>query len=115
MCRRLWIGAALFCKEQVIEHSHSLSSLNLAVCAELQLNLKPQPFNRLRERFPPPSSFDFEARGTLSDEGFKLLNGLLQLNPAKRITAQEALDHRWCKFSPAIHHALMMSLQIAAC
>jgi serine/threonine protein kinase len=65
--------------------------------------------NRLRERFPTPSSFDFEARGTLSDEGFKLLTGLLQLNPARRLTAQEALDHRWCASAPDWQHAATVS------
>ena len=47
-----------------------------------QLRLPDQPYNYLRRQFP-----------ALSDTGVQLLNGLLTYDPAKRVTAQEALHH----------------------
>ena len=60
----------------------------------VQLTFKPQPHNRLREKFPAPSFHDDSGR-KLTDEGFKLLNGLLTLCPEKRLTAAEALQSKW--------------------
>lgn len=45
-----------------------------------------QRFNHLRTKFPP---------SVLSEEGFDLLNKLLTYDPAKRISAQDALNHPW--------------------
>jgi cell division cycle 2-like protein len=33
----------------------------------------------------------------LSDAGFEVLSGLLRCNPDKRLTAAQALQHRWFK------------------
>ena len=66
-----------------------------------QLQFKPQPLNRLREKFPAPSFHDDGGRGRLTEEGFKLLSGLLTLNPEKRLTAAEALQSKWCGRLPA--------------
>lgn len=54
-----------------------------------------QPRNRLRERFPLPGT-THDGRNPLSAEGFALLSGLLQLDPSRRPTAEEALNHPWC-------------------
>ncbi|KAJ3696894.1 hypothetical protein LUZ61_000599 [Rhynchospora tenuis] len=51
-----------------------------------------QPYNRLREKFPPTS---FSGRPTLSEAGFDLLNKLLTYDPERRISAEEALSHPW--------------------
>jgi serine/threonine protein kinase len=98
-----------------VHFPHQSTEQPLLCVRPVQLNLKPQPVCRLRERFPPPSSFDFEARGTLSQEGFNLLSGLLQLNPANRITAQEALDHRWCARRPGCPCLPVMCLLHGLC
>jgi cell division cycle 2-like protein len=36
----------------------------------------------------------------LSDAGFDLLNRMLTYDPSRRITAREALEHRWFNESP---------------
>ncbi|URE39267.1 cyclin-dependent kinase [Musa troglodytarum] len=56
-----------------------------------------QPYNKLREKFPPTS---FSGRPTLSEAGFDLLNKLLTYDPEKRITAEAALNHRWFQEVP---------------
>lgn len=62
--------------------------------AAAQIKFPQQPYNLLRSRFPAPTALD--TRSGLSDEGFDLLNRLLTLDPAKRITAKEAVTHKWC-------------------
>ncbi|GJP49655.1 hypothetical protein CLOM_g8838 [Closterium sp. NIES-68] len=56
-----------------------------------------QPYNRLRERFPAVA---FSGKPALSDAGFDLLNRMLTYDPAKRITAAEALQHEWFREVP---------------
>ncbi|KAG1331332.1 cyclin-dependent kinase G-2 [Cocos nucifera] len=58
----------------------------------VKVNFVKQPYNRLREKFPPTS---FSGRPTLSEAGFDLLNKLLTYDPEKRITAEAALKHPW--------------------
>jgi len=50
-----------------------------------------QPYNNLRQRFPP---------NLLTEAGFDLLNKFLTYDPAKRITAAEALKHPYFSESP---------------
>lgn len=53
--------------------------------------------NRLHEKFPRASGLlGPDVPGSLSDQGLDLLKGLLRLDPAKRLTAAEALNHPWC-------------------
>ncbi|EIE19964.1 Pkinase-domain-containing protein [Coccomyxa subellipsoidea C-169] len=64
-----------------------------------KFNFMTQPRNRLRERFPLPGT-THDGRNPLSAEGFALLNGLLQLDPSRRPTAEEALNHPWFSEQP---------------
>ncbi|KAI5080637.1 hypothetical protein GOP47_0003820 [Adiantum capillus-veneris] len=63
----------------------------------VKVNYVKQPFNKLREKFPPTA---FAGRPPLSEKGFNLLNRLLLYDPKKRITAEEALQHEWFKEVP---------------
>ncbi|CAN6464187.1 unnamed protein product [Victoria cruziana] len=58
-------------------------------------NFVRQPYNKLREKFPKFTATSFSGKSTLSDAGFDLLNRLLTYDPEKRITADEALEHKW--------------------
>ncbi|CBZ49634.1 hypothetical protein NCLIV_001240 [Neospora caninum Liverpool] len=54
-----------------------------------------------REVFPPPSKhLAMGSSGVLTDLGLDLLQKLLELNPAKRITAAEALQHEYFQEKP---------------
>ncbi|KAG2429747.1 hypothetical protein HXX76_010531 [Chlamydomonas incerta] len=57
--------------------------------------LRPQP-SQLRSRFT--SSFGSSA--TLTEAGFDLLSRLLAYDPAQRISAADALEHKWFQESP---------------
>ncbi|BBN16034.1 hypothetical protein Mp_7g02920 [Marchantia polymorpha subsp. ruderalis] len=63
----------------------------------VKCNFVRQPYNRLREKFPPTA---FAGRPTLSESGYNLLNGLLTYDPKKRLTAEEALKHEWFREVP---------------
>ena len=45
--------------------------------------------------------FDFGAFLEMSPEGLDLLKGLLQRDPAKRLTAKQAINHPWFKLHAA--------------
>lgn len=53
--------------------------------------------SRLREKFPRQT---FSDSFYLDDVGFDLLSRLLAYNPAKRISAEEALRHQWFSTAP---------------
>ncbi|KAI5061668.1 hypothetical protein GOP47_0024173 [Adiantum capillus-veneris] len=63
----------------------------------VRIKFAKQPFNKLREKFPPTA---FVAKTPLSEEGFDLLSRLLTYDPKKRITAEKALQHKWFKEFP---------------
>lgn len=73
-------------KENVLYKDLLTSSLSL------QLKLRRQE-RTIREILPAASTFDPNAG--LTEAGFDLIEGMLALDPKKRITAQEALRHRW--------------------
>uniref|UniRef100_A0A1I7T1V6 cyclin-dependent kinase n=1 Tax=Caenorhabditis tropicalis TaxID=1561998 RepID=A0A1I7T1V6_9PELO len=56
------------------------------------LTFEKYPYNQLRKKFL--------AGRLLNDTGFKLLNGLLTLDPKNRLTATQALDHEWFEEEP---------------
>uniref|UniRef100_A0A8R1HVW0 cyclin-dependent kinase n=1 Tax=Caenorhabditis japonica TaxID=281687 RepID=A0A8R1HVW0_CAEJA len=56
------------------------------------LTFEKYPYNQLRKKFL--------AGRLLNDTGFKLLNGLLTLDPKNRFTATQALDHEWFSEEP---------------
>ncbi|XP_047080045.1 putative cyclin-dependent kinase F-2 [Lolium rigidum] len=57
-----------------------------------------QPESFLRIKFPPPAEgMGIRGPPALSDAGFEVLSGLLRCNPDKRLTAAQALQHRWFK------------------
>ena len=64
----------------------------------MQRNGEPA-YAELRRKFPPPGPSYF-GRPTLSDSGFDLLRGLLELCPQKRLSAAEALRHPWFQEHP---------------
>ncbi|KAF1765780.1 hypothetical protein GCK72_005733 [Caenorhabditis remanei] len=56
------------------------------------LTFEKYPYNQLRKKFL--------AGRLLNDTGFKLLNGLLTLDPKNRFSASQALDHEWFTEEP---------------
>jgi cell division cycle 2-like protein len=71
-----------------------------------------QPYNNLRNRFPGRGP---DGRPGLSDAGFELLNRLLAYDPAKRISAEEALEHPWFgELPPPKDKALMPTMPTRA-
>lgn len=64
-----------------------------------KFNFKGPARSALRARFPPPGPV-FDGRPTLSEAGFDLLSGLLELCPERRLTAAEALEHPWFREQP---------------
>ncbi len=71
-----------------------------------------QPYNNLRNRFPARSA---DGRAALSDKGFDLLNRLLAYDPARRISAEEALSHPWFEeLPPPKERALMPTMPTRA-
>lgn len=63
----------------------------------VKVNFVKQPYNLLRKKFPAAS---FTTSPVLSEAGFDLLNRLLTYDPAKRITAEDALNHAWFREVP---------------
>jgi cell division cycle 2-like protein len=71
-----------------------------------------QPYNNLRNRFPARTP---DGRAALSDKGFDLLNRLLSYDPARRISAEEALSHPWFdELPPPKERALMPTMPTRA-
>ncbi|XP_020165382.1 putative cyclin-dependent kinase F-2 [Aegilops tauschii subsp. strangulata] len=56
-----------------------------------------QPGSFLRNKFPCQVEARMKGPPTLLEAGFEVLSGLLRCNPEKRLTAEQALKHRWFK------------------
>uniref|UniRef100_A0A7S0JKV0 Protein kinase domain-containing protein n=1 Tax=Calcidiscus leptoporus TaxID=127549 RepID=A0A7S0JKV0_9EUKA len=71
-----------------------------------KVQFRPQPFNHLRNKFKRGASFTSET--ALSDAGLDLLNSMLSLDPKKRITAKQALEHEYFleQPPPKAHHMM---------
>ena len=71
-------------------------------CTELhhlqKFKMRPQPFNRLRDKFRRTS---FTSATALSEAGADLLTQMLCLSPMKRISCKDALRHRYFAEEPA--------------
>ena len=65
--------------------------------AAKKVKFPPKPANRLRELFP---AISIGGMPTLSEKGFDLLCKLLILDPAKRISAADAVEHPWFREEP---------------
>jgi cell division cycle 2-like protein len=64
------------------------------------LRIKPRPPASLRVALGMGLGGGFGGTTAVSDAGLELLRGMLCLNPAARLTAAEALAHRWFRESP---------------
>mmetsp|Transcript_34375 Transcript_34375/g.60249 ORF Transcript_34375/g.60249 Transcript_34375/m.60249 type:complete len:232 (-) Transcript_34375:2837-3532(-) len=59
----------------------------------------------LRDKFPKVS---FIGAANLSDLGVELLDSMLRLDPSRRISARDALDHPWFEETPLPQHQSYM-------
>ena len=75
-----------------LKHAWIAPTLSVSCHDHLQFKF-PATAPNLESKFPV-RRFDFDGR-TLSEAGFELLSSLLTLDPEKRATAAEALEHRW--------------------
>jgi len=62
------------------------------------VSFRPQPFARLREKFTRGASFTSST--AMSNHGLALLEKMLSLNPAARVTAEGALRHPYFAEDP---------------
>uniref|UniRef100_A0A452Y0N9 [RNA-polymerase]-subunit kinase n=1 Tax=Aegilops tauschii subsp. strangulata TaxID=200361 RepID=A0A452Y0N9_AEGTS len=63
---------------------------------------------KLRDQISSTGKLDLEFLEELSEAGREVLTGLLAFNPDKRITAAEALEHRWFSKSPKEQNTLAL-------
>lgn len=70
-----------------------------------RLNLKRLP-STLRQRFAATAGFGQGV--SLTEAGFDLLSRMLAWDPEKRISAAEALQHRWFTEPPLPVHKVLM-------
>jgi len=63
-----------------------------------KVSFRPQPFARLREKFTRGASFTSST--AMSNHGLALLEKMLSLNPAARVTAEGALRHPYFAEDP---------------
>ncbi|KAK1384692.1 hypothetical protein POM88_022427 [Heracleum sosnowskyi] len=71
-----------------------------------------QPDNLLRKKFHAEY---FTGAAPLTNAGFDLLNKLLTCDPAKRITADEALNHQWFREFPLPKSKDDIQLDVKGC
>ncbi|XP_037474918.1 cyclin-dependent kinase G-1-like [Triticum dicoccoides] len=66
---------------------------------------------KLRDQITSTGKLDLEFFEELSEAGREVLTGLLAFNPAERITAAEALEHRWFSKPKGAEHPGFVSLK----
>ena len=66
---------------------------------------------KLRDQISSTGKLDLEFLEELSEAGREVLTGLLAFNPAERITAAEALEHRWFSKPKGAEHPGFVSLK----
>ena len=67
---------------------------------------KSNPKNKLRDKFPMNSSFT--GGPALTNQGYDLLSRLLSMDPAQRISAEDALQHEYFREKPVRKHEDLM-------
>lgn len=65
----------------------------------VKVNFVKHQFNNLRNKFQSPTT-SYMGKPDLSESGLDLLNKLLTYDPAKRISADAALNHEWFREVP---------------
>ncbi|KAF6988291.1 hypothetical protein CFC21_005855 [Triticum aestivum] len=65
---------------------------------------------KLRDQITSTGKLDLEFLEELSEAGHEVLTGLLAFNPDERITAAEALEHRWFSKPKAAEHPGFVTL-----
>ncbi|XP_006352417.1 cyclin-dependent kinase G-2-like isoform X4 [Solanum tuberosum] len=65
----------------------------------VKVNFVKHQFNNLRNKFQSPTT-SFMGKPDLSESGLDLLNKLLTYDPAKRLSADAALNHEWFREVP---------------
>ena len=95
-------------------HAHAASSCLLLLkprLAGMQFKFPAAP-STLESKFPVRR---FDGR-TLSEAGFDLLSSLLTLDPDRRATAEEALNHRWyAQHKPCTMYASCGCASVSVC
>ncbi|VAH02330.1 unnamed protein product [Triticum turgidum subsp. durum] len=66
---------------------------------------------KLRDQITSTGELDLEFLEELSEAGREVLTGLLSFNPDERITAAEALEHRWFSKPKGAEHPGFVSLR----
>ncbi|KAF6993857.1 hypothetical protein CFC21_010684 [Triticum aestivum] len=70
----------------------------------------PAEMYKLRDQITSMGKLDLEFLEELSEAGHEVLTGLLAFNPDERMTAAEALEHRWFSKPKAAEHPGFVSL-----
>ncbi|XP_020158094.1 putative cyclin-dependent kinase F-2 [Aegilops tauschii subsp. strangulata] len=70
----------------------------------------PAEMYKLRDQITSTGKLDLEFLEELSEAGHEVLTGLLAFNPDERMTAAEALEHRWFSKPKAAEHPGFVSL-----
>ena len=65
---------------------------------QVQLNIKEKK-RTIRDKLPSATGMFNDRNSGLTEAGFDLIESLLALDPKQRISARDALKHRWSALS----------------